>query len=245
MGRARRAPTAEELERMKTLVAAAMADGAIGLSTGLQYVPGVYAERGRDHRAGEGGGRSRRRLRHAHAQRGDRDRRTRSTRRSPSARRRTARSRSRTSRSTARTAGAPARGSCARSTPREPAAFASAPTSTPTRPPAPDLSIRFPAWALEGGHERITRAPRQTRRRGRESRRRSSGLLAERGFTDLELGRGRLLQGRSVVQRPVDQAGRRSGARGRQRGRPARGGAADHAAAATPRWSITSCRRTT
>ena len=45
MGRARRAPTAEELGRMKTLVETAMKDGAIGLSTGLQYVPGVYADR--------------------------------------------------------------------------------------------------------------------------------------------------------------------------------------------------------
>ncbi len=43
MGRERRAPTPAELERMKELVAKAMADGAAGLSTGLQYVPGSYA----------------------------------------------------------------------------------------------------------------------------------------------------------------------------------------------------------
>jgi N-acyl-D-amino-acid deacylase len=43
MGTARRAPTAEELARMEALVAAAMADGAVGFSTGLQYVPGTYA----------------------------------------------------------------------------------------------------------------------------------------------------------------------------------------------------------
>jgi len=44
MGGERRAPTAAEMEKMKGLVAKAMADGALGLSTGLQYVPGSYAE---------------------------------------------------------------------------------------------------------------------------------------------------------------------------------------------------------
>lgn len=44
MGTARRAPTPEELGKMEALVAKAMADGAVGFSTGLQYVPGTYAE---------------------------------------------------------------------------------------------------------------------------------------------------------------------------------------------------------
>jgi N-acyl-D-amino-acid deacylase len=43
-GEANRAPTAEELERMKALVERAMQDGAVGLSTGLIYVPGTYAK---------------------------------------------------------------------------------------------------------------------------------------------------------------------------------------------------------
>ena len=43
MGGERRAPTAEELARMKELVARAMSEGAVGLSTGLEYVPGAYA----------------------------------------------------------------------------------------------------------------------------------------------------------------------------------------------------------
>lgn len=43
MGSARRDPTLPELARMKALVFKAMADGAVGLSTGLQYVPGTYA----------------------------------------------------------------------------------------------------------------------------------------------------------------------------------------------------------
>jgi N-acyl-D-amino-acid deacylase len=44
MGTERRAPTAAELTRMQELVGKAMADGAVGFSTGLQYVPGTYAE---------------------------------------------------------------------------------------------------------------------------------------------------------------------------------------------------------
>ena len=43
MGRANRAATPEELARMKALVAEAMRNGAVGFSTGLEYVPGAYA----------------------------------------------------------------------------------------------------------------------------------------------------------------------------------------------------------
>lgn len=43
MGRANRAPTAAELQQMETLVAKAMKDGAVGLSTGLIYIPGTYS----------------------------------------------------------------------------------------------------------------------------------------------------------------------------------------------------------
>jgi N-acyl-D-amino-acid deacylase len=43
-GEANRAPTPEELEKMKALVERAMQDGAVGLSTGLYYVPGAYAK---------------------------------------------------------------------------------------------------------------------------------------------------------------------------------------------------------
>ena len=39
-----RAPTAPELEQMKKLVAEAMLDGALGLSTSLQYVPARFAK---------------------------------------------------------------------------------------------------------------------------------------------------------------------------------------------------------
>jgi len=39
-----RPPTVEELERMKQLVGQAMDDGAVGLSTGLIYLPGVFSK---------------------------------------------------------------------------------------------------------------------------------------------------------------------------------------------------------
>ncbi len=44
MGLDDRAPTAQELEQMRALVARAMQDGAVGFSTGLLYVPGTYAK---------------------------------------------------------------------------------------------------------------------------------------------------------------------------------------------------------
>ena len=43
MGRANRKATAEELRQMATLVDRAMKEGAVGLSTGLIYIPGAYA----------------------------------------------------------------------------------------------------------------------------------------------------------------------------------------------------------
>jgi N-acyl-D-amino-acid deacylase len=44
MGLDDRAPTAEEQERMNSMVEQGMKDGAVGLSTGLIYVPGTYAK---------------------------------------------------------------------------------------------------------------------------------------------------------------------------------------------------------
>ena len=44
MGSAERDPTVDELARMKVLVFKAMAEGAVGFSTGLQYVPGTYSK---------------------------------------------------------------------------------------------------------------------------------------------------------------------------------------------------------
>jgi N-acyl-D-amino-acid deacylase len=44
MGDAKRAATPAELQRMKDIVADAMKAGAVGLSTGLIYIPGTYAD---------------------------------------------------------------------------------------------------------------------------------------------------------------------------------------------------------
>jgi N-acyl-D-aspartate/D-glutamate deacylase len=44
MGLDDRAPTPEELQQMENIVEQAMKDGAVGLSTGLIYVPGTYAK---------------------------------------------------------------------------------------------------------------------------------------------------------------------------------------------------------
>lgn len=44
MGNANRPPTADELDKMKALVDQGMRDGAWGLSTGLYYTPGGYAD---------------------------------------------------------------------------------------------------------------------------------------------------------------------------------------------------------
>jgi N-acyl-D-amino-acid deacylase len=44
IGMADRAPTTDELKKMKALVAKAMGEGAIGISTGLYYAPGSYSK---------------------------------------------------------------------------------------------------------------------------------------------------------------------------------------------------------
>ncbi len=46
MGNVNRAPTAEEMEKMKGLVDQAMREGAIGLSSGLMYAPNMFATTG-------------------------------------------------------------------------------------------------------------------------------------------------------------------------------------------------------
>ncbi|GLW68259.1 N-acyl-D-amino-acid deacylase [Kitasatospora phosalacinea] len=44
MGWANRPPTGAELDRMKQLLDEALTDGAVGMSTGLSYTPGMYAD---------------------------------------------------------------------------------------------------------------------------------------------------------------------------------------------------------
>ncbi|MEJ7736266.1 MAG: D-aminoacylase [Chitinophagaceae bacterium] len=44
MGSVNRSPSEDELQKMETIVARAMQDGAVGISTGLIYIPGTYAK---------------------------------------------------------------------------------------------------------------------------------------------------------------------------------------------------------
>ena len=44
MGSAKRDPTEEEMKKMEAMVEQAMKDGAVGLSTGLIYIPGTYSK---------------------------------------------------------------------------------------------------------------------------------------------------------------------------------------------------------
>ncbi|MEF9482611.1 amidohydrolase family protein [Ralstonia sp. 1B3] len=69
MGDVARAPTADELKAMQTLMEDGMRDGAFGMSTGLVYAGRVRQNR-RGGRAGQDRGRARRHLRHTPARRG-------------------------------------------------------------------------------------------------------------------------------------------------------------------------------
>ncbi|MFX7090654.1 N-acyl-D-glutamate deacylase, partial [Acinetobacter baumannii] len=44
MGSANRDPSEAEMQRMEAIVEKAMQDGAVGLSTGLIYIPGTYSK---------------------------------------------------------------------------------------------------------------------------------------------------------------------------------------------------------
>jgi N-acyl-D-aspartate/D-glutamate deacylase len=60
-------PTAEQLEKMKALVRDAMHEGAVGVSTSLEYAPRSLREDGRNNRARQRGGEIWRYLRDSYA----------------------------------------------------------------------------------------------------------------------------------------------------------------------------------
>ena len=62
-------PTPEQLEQMKDLVREAMKDGAVGVSTSLEYAPAPYAKTDEFIALAGGSRKVRRHLRYAHAQR--------------------------------------------------------------------------------------------------------------------------------------------------------------------------------
>ena len=69
LGDDNRSPTPAQLERMKALVREAMHDGAVGVSTSLQYAPAPYASTEELIALAARSRQIRRHLRHAHAQR--------------------------------------------------------------------------------------------------------------------------------------------------------------------------------
>jgi N-acyl-D-amino-acid deacylase len=183
MGTERRAPTPDELQRMKGLVAQAMAEGAVGFSTGLQYVPGTYADRAEiielTRAAGAAGG-----IYATHM-------------------------RNEGTRVEEAVAEAIAVGEAAGC----PVEISHLKIDSPNRwgastmllgliddarkrgvqvradqyaytAASAGLSIRFPAWALEGGREKIN-ARLDDERTWRQIKGEIKGLLAERGFEDL------------------------------------------------------------
>ena len=183
MGTEQRAPTPDELQRMKGLVAQAMAEGAVGFSTGLQYVPGTYADRAEiaelAKAAGAAGG-----LYATHM-------------------------RNEGTRIEEAVAEAIAVGEAAGC----PVEISHLKIDSPNRwgasavvlgliddarkrgvqvradqyaytAASAGLSIRFPTWALEGGREKI-RARLDDERTWRQIKSEIKGLLAERGFEDL------------------------------------------------------------
>lgn len=70
MGVENRAPTPQELGRMKERLQAAMEQGALGLSSGLVYIPGCLQPNGGTHRTLQSNPSLWRRLRHPYAGRG-------------------------------------------------------------------------------------------------------------------------------------------------------------------------------
>ena len=87
-------PTPAQLAQMQALVRDAMRDGAVGVSTALQYAPAPYAKTDELIALASEAAPLRRHLRHPHAQRGRRRSSRPSTKPSASAARRTSRSRS-------------------------------------------------------------------------------------------------------------------------------------------------------
>ena len=133
LGDDNRAPSPAELERMKSLVRDAMRDGAIGLSTSLQYAPAPYAKTDElialATEAAKFGG-----IYASHIRERATPSSPRSTKPSASGARPTSRSKSGTSKLPAKPTGAACRKSSRTSRPRAIPASTSVPTPTPTRP---------------------------------------------------------------------------------------------------------------
>ncbi len=228
MGTANRDPTIAELARMKSLVWKAMADGAVGFSTGLQYVPGTYAkgpeiiELARV--AGNAGGLYASHMRNEGTELEQAVQETIRIGEAALCRVQISHlkvdSPSRWGASTRALSlidAARARGIDVEA---DQYAYTAASSS---------LGIRFPSWALEGGQESIAgrlNDPAVWTKIKNEMR----GLLAERGLSDLSFAVVASYSAGSVPQWPVDETGGSEAPGLGFSRRPARIGAADDAA---------------
>ncbi len=227
MGTANRDATQGELDRMKKLVFSAMADGAVGFSTGLQYVPGTYAKSAEiielARVAGNEGGVYASHMRNEGTAleaavtetirvgelAGCRVQISHLKVDSPSRWGASAKA-------LALIDDARKRGLVVEA---DQYAYSAASSS---------LGIRFPSWALEGGQPQIEQRlndPATWNKIKDEIR----GLLAERGLSDLVVRRRRILSRRSDAQRTVDEAGGSEAEGRRDRRRAVRGCAIDDA----------------
>ena len=220
MGMTSRDPTLPEFKAMQVLVFKGMAEGAVGFSTGLQYLPGRVRQAERDHRA-----RARRRRTKAA-----------STRRTCATKGTEVEAAVAESIRLVRRLDMPLEISHLKidSPSRWGASAAVLKLIDDARARgarveadqyaytagSSSLAIRFPAWALEGGDAARARAAARPVARGPGSRPRCRRMLTERGFSDLSWATVASYRAGSVDQRPVDEAGRR--ADDRRRDRPTR-----------------------
>ena len=223
MGTETAAPPSPSWRRCARWCGAAMADGAVGFSTGLQYVPGTYARPSEIIDLARSRRQRRRRLCHAHAQRRHRARAGDRRSRSASAHRRRAGADLAPQGGQPEQVGREREGPGADRCGEGPWHQRRWPISTRIRRPA-----RRSASASRPGRSRAAPRPSRrgstTRRSGRRSRKRWRALLAERGLTDLSFAVVASLRRRSLAQRPVDEAGRGEAEGLGHRRRPARGG---------------------
>ena len=116
--------------------------------------------------------------------------------------------RSRTSRWTARAAGAPARGRWRLIDAARGRGVDVEADQTPTRPPARRSASAFPSWALEGGQTAHAARLNDPGHLGEHQERDPRPARRARAFRSL-VRRRRVVPRRPVVERPVDEAGRR------------------------------------
>ena len=181
----RRADASASWRRWRRSSGKAMADGAVGFSTGLQYVPGTYADNDEIVGAGEGGGNSRAALYASHM----RNEGTELEQAVAEAIRVGEAARLPVQISHLKVDSPSRWGASAKALAMIDAARARGVRrqrrSVRLHAASSNLGIRFPSWALEGGQARDRDAARRRRRPGRRSRARCARCSPSAASTDL------------------------------------------------------------